>query len=294
MRLKANILAGMLMSALATASQATVLKYKSFDQLVGEAEGVVVGTVSSVRVSPVGRPGNLHTYVTIDDVQALSGSVPEGRLTLRIKGGFDGRNSLHIDGAPAFSDGERVLLFVQGNGRDLVPFVGWGQGVFRLKGNGAGRLVVHDADDNEVIGIRQGHVLRQHGKKLDSAVLGAPQHVRQRGDLPRGGVERGDDGSPVQLVGVAAVAEPAMSADDFANAVRQQARAAAERRGALPPQARALRSVMPGERGAPDAAEGRDAAFLSSPAADTPTARPANGGVALPLPRPTPAASETR
>jgi hypothetical protein len=242
--MKAKLVAGALLSALALAAEATVLRYLNFDQLAEQAEAIVIGTVTLQQVAPVGRPHNLHTYVTLDHLEVLSGQVPEGRLTLRIRGGFDGRNGVHIAGTPEFRQGERVLLFVQGNGRDMVPFVGWGQGVFRLKNNATGRSEVHDADDNEVVGIQQGHVMRQQGKKLETAVVGMPAAARQHAAMPLVSGGHARDGTPAKEVRVQVLPQPAMGAEAFIGEVRKRARAG-----------KTVPSVQPGDITAADAAD---------------------------------------
>jgi hypothetical protein len=273
MRLKAMIVAGTLLSALVMTAHATVLPYKSFEQLVSESEGIVMGTVSSVSVAPAGRFGSLHTFVTIDQVEALSGQVPEGRLTLRLKGGFDGRRGLHIDGAPTFRQGEWVLLFVQGNGRDLVPFVGWGQGVFRLRSDGTGRTMVHDADGNEVVGIRAGHVVKRAGPKLDNAVPGAPEGRVQlhHGSLPRSGFSLADGTPAAEVTGDPAATEQAVTAADFVEAVRKKARAGV-----------VLRSVTQGEMTPADAANDRDQVAPGRAPSPSAAARSGIGGITVP------------
>jgi hypothetical protein len=238
MRLKMMIVAGtLLLSAFAPTANATVLRYLNFDQLADQAEAIVIGTVTLQQVAAVSQPADLHTYVTLDQLEVLSGQVPEGRLTLRIRGGVYGRSGRHIAGTPEFHHGERLLLFVRGNGRSAVPLVGWGQGVFRFRNNSAtGRSVVHDADGNEVVGIRQGHVMRQRGRQLDTAVTGMPALARQQPATPQVSAGYADDGSPVRPVNVQPVAKPAMSAEDFIGEVRKRARAGMS-----------VRSVHPGD-----------------------------------------------
>lgn len=285
MRFKATFIAGALLAAMATAGQATVLPYKSFDRLVSESEGIVVGTVRSVETAAVGQASELHTFVTIDQVEALSGKVAEGRLTLRMKGGFDGRQGLHVEGAPQFKAGERVLLFVQGNGRDLVPFVGWTQGVFRLVDDGAGHQVVRDADGNVVTGVEGGNVMRRAGEHLETAVVGAPSVVQQRSATPRASAGRTENGSAVQELAVQAAAQPPMTADRFMAEVRKRAGASA---------GSPLRSVTPADGVLMTAAPVRDMAAAASTAATQPVAQPTGNSVMLPMQRKSNPAADQR
>lgn len=277
MKLKAMFLAIVCATAAMAAhdSGATVLPYKNFDRLVAEAEGIVIGTVRSVRTVPGRDPADLYTYVTIDQLDVISGRIGESTLTLRLKGGFDGRQALHVEGAPEFAAQERVLLFVQGNGRDLVPFVGWGQGVFRLVTEEGGRQTVRDAEGHAVVGLEGGHVMRRAGEALETPLVGAPPLLRQRSSAPRAGGGTADNGSAVTEIGVAAATQPAMDAERFVALVRQRAAGVASRD---------LRSVQPQDTAAM-APNDSDAAPAHRRAAPNEVARPAGDSVMLPAQR---------
>jgi len=283
MRFKATIIAGALLAAMVTAGQASVLPYKSFDRLVGESEGIVIGTVRSVETAAGRQPNDLYTFVTIDQLDVLSGQVAEGRLTLRMKGGFDGRQGLHVDGAPQFAPNERVLLFVQGNGRDLVPFVGWSQGVFRLVDDAGGQPLVRDAEGHVVLGVEGGHVQRRAGERLETAIVGAPDVVRQRSAAPRASGGTTESGSAATEVGVEAAAQAPMTVERFVAEVRQRAGAG-----------RALRSVTPQDSSLQRDGDGRDGAAARAPNAEHPVAMPSANGVTLPAQRKAPSAPEQR
>jgi hypothetical protein len=283
MRLKMTSLAAALLATLATSGQASVLPYKSFDALLAESDGIVVGTVRSVEAT-ASAPHDVHTYVTLDQLEMLSGRVDAPTLTLRLKGGLAGRSGLHVDGAPHFAPEERVLLFVQGNGRDLVPFVGWSQGVFRLATDAAtGRQQVRDADGNLVLGVAGGQVLREAGAQLETEVVGAPEAVqlgRQAKPEASGGVA--EDGSPVEQLGVQAGPVRPIAADRFLAQVRQRAG-----------EGKLLSSVGPQDV-APADGPAADATGSSSRAARHLVAMPQGDSVAPPLPRPAAAPADAR
>jgi hypothetical protein len=140
--------------------------------------------------------------------------------------------------------------------------------VFRLQSDSAGRTVVHDADGHEVVGIRQGHVAKRSGRRLETTMVGGPGVTVQQ----------------AQRKGEPADTESAMSAADFVVAVQRKARAGS-----------VLRSVMPGEKTALDLG-GRAEPMPTNPPAAGPVARPASGSVALPLPYPQrqPASADAR
>lgn len=283
MRLKTTSIAAALLAMLATSGQASVLPYKSFDALLAESDGIVLGTVRSVEAA-ARTPHDVHTFVTLDRLEMLSGRVDAPTLTLRLKGGFAGQSGLHVDGAPRFAPEERVLLFVQGNGRDLVPFVGWSQGVFRLAADPAtGRQQVRDAEGNLVMGVAEGQVVRDGGAQLETEIAGAPEAVRlghHAKPEASGGIA--DDGSAVDVLGVQAGPVKPISAERFVAQVRQRAGA-----GKL------LRSISPQDT-APAEGAAVDEAGLSSRSARHPVAMPQGDSVALPLPRPAAPATDAR
>lgn len=277
-------LAATALAALAASGQATVLPYKNVDALVNEAEGIVIGTVRSVDAAAA-KPHDVHTYVTLDQLEMLSGKLDAQTLTLRLRGGLVDGRGLHVDGSPNFKPNERVLLFVQGNGRDLVPLVGWSQGMFRLVTDASnGKTQVQDADGNDIVSLADGHVQRREGAQLDVELLGAPEVQMARQPKPEAHAGQTDDGSESVVVDVQALPRPAMSAERFVGELRQRAAGHLGKR---------LRSVLPQET-APEGAMSPDTAPAASRPATQPVAMPEGDGVSLPAQRAVPPAADAR
>lgn len=108
-----------------------VVVQRDFPELVALAEQVVVGTVADLKQStdPSGAPA---TYVTFSDLTVLKGDVGD-TLTLRFYGGEGDGVVVRIPEMPTFNLGERAVLFVAGNGRDVCPLVGVWQGRFNVR-----------------------------------------------------------------------------------------------------------------------------------------------------------------
>lgn len=133
------------------------------EQLAREAELIFAGEVVDVqyRMSETG-PGLAslpHTFVTFHIDRLFKGDSEAGDfITLRFRGGPvpDSDLALIIPGVPLFDLGTRSILFVRGNGRSMVPLVGWEQGRFRVVDGTAytddGREVWLDRDDAFVFG----------------------------------------------------------------------------------------------------------------------------------------------
>ena len=141
---------------------AMVVVPRDFADLVARAEQIVAGTVIAVAEER-DAAGTPWTTVTLSDLTVLKGDVG-ATLTLRFYGGSTGDVAVHIPDMPTFTLGERALLFVAGNGRDVCPLVGVWQGRFRLRVDATtGDEVVDDSDRNPVIARVGRRLLRGAG-----------------------------------------------------------------------------------------------------------------------------------
>jgi hypothetical protein len=207
-------------------ARATALPYKDLDRLVAESDAVVMATVRQVQSSEDSRK-TIQTFVTFDDLQMLGGRYDKPTLTLRIEGGRIGDRGLFINGAPDFQPEQRVLMFVQGNGRDVVPLVGWTQGLFRLSNDANGAQVVSDAEGRAVTAVQGSRVLvdlSQDAGDADVHLLGAPGADVARHAAAPGAASAGttDDGSETHLVEANEVTHAAMSAPAFLASVNKR------------------------------------------------------------------------
>jgi hypothetical protein len=137
---------------LVTPASGMTVRKRDFPDLVARAEQIVIGTATAIREGEdvSGAPA---TFVTFSDLSVLKGSV-EGELTLRFYGGGSGRYVVRIPDMPQFQVGERAVLFVAGNGRDMCPLVGVWQGRFRVRVDAAlGTEVVDDHAGRPVLGV---------------------------------------------------------------------------------------------------------------------------------------------
>lgn len=132
---------GLLLAAslIATAAHALSVVPRSFDELVALADLVVVGTVAAQQSRDDDAGRGISTYITLADLEVVKGTLSEPRYTLRVAGGRVGGRAQVYTGLPQLRTGERYVLFVRGNLRELFPVVGVQQGVFRVLRDGAGR-----------------------------------------------------------------------------------------------------------------------------------------------------------
>jgi hypothetical protein len=203
--------------ALALPVHATTLIKKNFDDLVTEADAVVVGTVRDTQAQ-YAADRRIHTLVTISDLRVLNGRYDGTSLTLQLVGGRIENDVMLVHGSPRFAVNDRVIVFVQGNGTQMVPFVGWTQGVFRVERDARGRQKVFDHERNPVVEIRGSEVVRDQVNAGDAAIVADPA---------KSGGSAGKDDSGAASPGVgqgAARGREAMDADSFIAAVTRRAR----------------------------------------------------------------------
>lgn len=127
---------------------------------MSRAEQIVAGTVTNIlqMEDELGAPA---TFVTFSDLTVLKGDVGD-TLTLRLYGGGAAGVVSYIPDLPTFTVGERAVVFVAGNGRDVCPLVGVWQGRFRVRFDAAlGTDVVETNDGRSVTGVVGGEL--QHG-----------------------------------------------------------------------------------------------------------------------------------
>jgi hypothetical protein len=211
------------MFLLSAQAGATTLIKKSFDDLVAEADAIVVGTVSETE-SQYGADKKIHTLVTFSDLKVLHGSYSESSLTMQLPGGQIENDVMILHGSPKFAAKDRVLIFIQNNGKQLVPVVGWIQGVFRLEADAQGRQGVFDHDRTPVLEVRGADVIKDQRNAPDAMIVADPAKASAAG-----GAGKSDDAAAAAANAAAAarlvaIGRGPMSADAFTRAIALKVR----------------------------------------------------------------------
>jgi len=136
----------LLLFATSNARSLTVEAF-SFDELVQQAEVIVVVTVTD-RQGILGTDGyTIYTLVTLANIDVVKGDVPAAVFDLRIPGGVVGNNAQVYPGAPRLEQGQRYVLFIRGQQQhEFFPLVGAYQGVYRVLNDADGSTRVLRAD----------------------------------------------------------------------------------------------------------------------------------------------------
>lgn len=174
---------------------ATTLLYKNLDDLAAESEGIVVGTVVKTE-STYGFNKNIYTFVTLQNIENIKGQIKESDLALRFEGGQVGNEIQDTVGSPRFQTGERVVLFIKGNGHAIVPLVGWTQGVFRVVADPiSGKSIVMDHEGNKLLGVSGKSLVKEYRFEPEAHILNQDQRIRiQRSAQPEASLGTTDDG----------------------------------------------------------------------------------------------------
>ncbi|HVD92249.1 MAG TPA: hypothetical protein VNC21_08205 [Vicinamibacterales bacterium] len=116
---------------LPVALRATVIVPIEFRELVTIAPVIVHGRVVDVRSGWVDGRRSVETFVTIEATEYLKGDLGE-RVTFKVPGGQLGRYRTVFIGAPAFEEGDEVVLFLKGSESSYPYIIGLSQGAFRV------------------------------------------------------------------------------------------------------------------------------------------------------------------
>jgi hypothetical protein len=122
-------------------AHATVLVPADLSDLSHEAVAIARGRIAAVEPQwKEGRKG-IETLVTLQTEIYLKGSLGTV-VQFRVPGGTLGRFSSVVVGAPQFTVGQRVILFLGSRGPTIPYVLGLSQGVFRLVQSVQGDWVV--------------------------------------------------------------------------------------------------------------------------------------------------------
>jgi hypothetical protein len=118
-------------------ANASVFRYKNFDQLVDDSDGVIQGVVEKTEALFIGTEIFTDVTIKVDDI--LKGSYDKPLFVIRVIGGELNGVGQRISGIPTFQVNEEVILFIEGNGKYKLPFAGGTQGIFFLEGDSVSR-----------------------------------------------------------------------------------------------------------------------------------------------------------
>lgn len=119
-------------AALTTNAAATVLVPADLTELTRDAQAIVKGRIASAEGRWSDDHHSIETLVTLDVDGYLKGEGAATTVQFKVPGGHVGRLRSIFIGAPQFSSGERVIVFLGARGPAIPHVLGLSEGVFRV------------------------------------------------------------------------------------------------------------------------------------------------------------------
>lgn len=129
---------------LAVSVSATVVLPAGLTELAGDASVIARGQVIAVDGRWMDGRRGIETIVTLQAEAFLKGRLTD-IIQFRVPGGTLGRYRNIVMGAPQFSVGQRVVVFLGASGPELPYILGLSQGLYRIDVNTPGEAVVSPA-----------------------------------------------------------------------------------------------------------------------------------------------------
>lgn len=135
------VLITLVLSLISATARATVVLPADLNELSHDAVAIARGRI--VATEPQWKEGRrgIETLVTLETETYLKGSLGSV-VQFRVPGGTLGRFSSVVVGAPQFTVGQRVILFLGSRGPSIPYVLGLSQGVFRLVQSSQGDWIV--------------------------------------------------------------------------------------------------------------------------------------------------------
>lgn len=124
----------------ASPARATTIAPADFAGMVIGSQVIVHGSIVDVRARATGGRGTIETQVTVAVATPLKGERAE-TVVFRVPGGQVGRYRRVMVGAPEFTVGEEVVLFLSGRAPAMPMPFGLNQGVYRVTRAAGGATV---------------------------------------------------------------------------------------------------------------------------------------------------------
>lgn len=200
------VVMGLLASA--GGASATVVLPGDFADMVGESQLIVYGRVTEVRAQVTGPGQAIESIVTMAVMQTFKGEVGTA-VVFRVPNGQIGRYRRVTVGAPEFSRGDDVIVFLKGRAPVVPMPYGLNQGVYRVQRLAGGRRLVTRAPVLARTGEAE-PVVRGDPARRPIAIDAFAAHIRaiEQGPVPDVVMPRGTGGGVAVARPGAGVARP--------------------------------------------------------------------------------------
>jgi hypothetical protein len=132
-------------------AQATTFVLMDEHELAAVSTAVVTGWVTGVESHGDASTAGVNTYVSIEPTAVIAGSLPEGEIVLRERGGQLQERSEKIFGAPEYAVGEQVVAFLSEDTDGSLHTTAMAMGKYTIQASGNGPATVTRALGDEVM-----------------------------------------------------------------------------------------------------------------------------------------------
>ena len=169
-----KLLAAFLLCGLVATATGTSVKKLTLDDVVRHADLIFVGTAAekTSRKDADDEHFPIWTDVRFDRLTVLKGGARPS-YTVAMAGGRVGKKALFVTGMPEFEVGRRYVVCVRATKKGPCPFIGWGQGVFRVVDEtDRTEPFLEDAEGVPLKEVRGGRILRVREDEDEGTRLG--------------------------------------------------------------------------------------------------------------------------
>ena len=151
---------------LAVPAHASLVTYMDTEALVRLSPVIVRGEVESIVSRSDAAYTNVTTEVGVRVLESLRGNAGASRVQFRLLGGsIDGHQSF-VFGSPAFTKGERVLLFLRPAKDGVLTVTGLYQGKFRIESEGGQDVAIKERSAGATEASRPGQTREPERRPL--------------------------------------------------------------------------------------------------------------------------------
>ncbi|MFH1862029.1 MAG: hypothetical protein ABH878_04375 [bacterium] len=122
-------------SGLLVGSSSALLPDFSKEELITNAEGIVLGQVRDLRCAWNEDHSQIFTYVTVAVEEQLKGSSSSSEILVQIPGGTVGEITLTVTDTPTLERGMRVILHTFFQDTGYLWIYGWEKGALVVENN---------------------------------------------------------------------------------------------------------------------------------------------------------------
>ena len=153
-------------------ARATTLARMNLRELVQQS--TYIARVRCVKTASVADPNMVWTVTTFEVTESWKGNPPLN-FTVRLPGGDAAGLRVLVAGAPRFSVGEDVVLFLFDDRAHRLNILSWAQGTFRIRKDPrtAVELAIQDTAGLQVLDLRSGTRAEGERRQLSLPVLRA-------------------------------------------------------------------------------------------------------------------------